>query len=146
MRSGPRTKAPGSGRARGTKNRATIEKERIAAEIAARTVADARVAGRKLGKDILDDFANLFYSMAAKFQANLPNDEDKFLRYAGLAVDCAHKLAPFQSPTFRAVAIVAPAPQDVRPGAVIDNVIPLNDPIATARVYRRLVSASRKVS
>lgn len=42
-----------------------------------------------------------------------PNaDEDKFGKWARLAIECAAKLAPYQSPTFRAV-VVGPTPDAV---------------------------------
>ena len=60
----------------------------------------------------------LFAGMAARFQPHPDNnkggDEEKFDKYAALAVDCAHKLAPYQSPTFRAL-VVAPAPDSSQP-------------------------------
>lgn len=103
------------GRSKGTPNKATIEKDRIAAEIAARTVADAQVSGKKLAKEVLDEFMHLFAGMAAHHQP-LPKgqinadpkrnpDRAEFDKYAMLAVDCARRLAPYQSPTFQAIAI-----------------------------------------
>lgn len=116
----PRGAKPGErrgGRAKGTKNKAILERDRIAAEIAARTVADARVAGKKLAKDVLEDFMLLFAGMAAHHQpappTGAPNayaNEEKFNEYAQLAVSCAHKLAPYQSPTFQAIMIAPPPP------------------------------------
>ena len=73
------------GRRRGTPNKATTEK----ALIAARAVADANVAGKKLAKDVLEGFMLLFSEMAGHHQptpaGGPPNpNEDKttFLRYA----------------------------------------------------------------
>jgi len=104
---------PGAGRPRGP-SKATIEK----ALIAERTVSEAKTAGKKLAKEVLEDFMLLFTGMAAGFQIappgaspNLQGDEGKFWKYAQAAVDCAHKLAPYQSPTFRAV-VVAPGPKE----------------------------------
>jgi hypothetical protein len=86
---------PGVGR--GTPNKATTER----ALIAARTVAEARVAGRKLAKEVLEDFMLLFAGMAAHFQIAPPGaapnpdaDEGKFWRCSEIAIDCAAKLAP----------------------------------------------------
>jgi hypothetical protein len=105
------------GRQKGTLNKATVQRQLIAAQIAERTVADARTAGRKLAKEVLEDFMLRFVEMAERYkptpreaeQLNPHADEDKFWKYADAATDCAHKLAPYQSPTYRAVA-VAPAP------------------------------------
>jgi hypothetical protein len=102
---------PGAGRPRGP-SKATIEK----ALIAERTVSEAKAARKKLAKEVLDDFMLRFTEIAAYFQIAPPGappnpqaDEGKFWKYAQAAVDCAHKLAPYQSPTFRAV-VVAPSP------------------------------------
>jgi hypothetical protein len=101
----------GAGRPRGP-SKATLEK----ALIAERTVSEAKAAGKKLAKEVLEDFMLLFAGMAADFQIgppgaapNLRADENKFWKFAEAAIDCAHKLAPYQSPTFRAV-VVAPGP------------------------------------
>jgi hypothetical protein len=103
------------GRQKGTPNRATVQKQLIAAQIAERTVADARTAGRKLAKEVLENFMFGFADLAEHYkptpEVERPNphaDEDKFAQYAELAIDCAKALAPYQSPTFRAV-VVAPA-------------------------------------
>jgi hypothetical protein len=99
------------GRRKGTPNKATVQK----ALIAARTVAEAKMSGKKLAKEVLEDFMLLFAGMAGDFQTTPPGaapnpraDEDKFWKFAQAAIDCAHKLAPYQSPTFRAV-VVAPS-------------------------------------
>jgi hypothetical protein len=134
------------GRRRGTPNKATTER----ALIAARTVADAKAAGKKLAKEILEDFMLLFAGMAAHFQPAPPSaapnphaDEDNFWKCSEAAIDCADKLAPYQSPTFKAVAVVpppAPSPVQLERG----HITRLDDPVALAEVYRRLVTASRR--
>lgn len=100
----------GPGRPKGSPNKATIEQ----AEIAKRQVEGAKVSGRKLGKELLDDFAHLFAGMAAAYQPAPPGqpprpnqNEEKFLTYGKLAVETAKDLAKFQSPTFRAIALSA---------------------------------------
>src|SRR5258708_21561127 len=99
------------GRRRGTPNKATIEKSLIAA----RAVADARADGKKLAKEVLQEFMELFAGMAAHYQptpAHLPpnpnENEPQFLRYAGLAVEGAQAVEPCQSPTFNAIEVVPP--------------------------------------
>ena len=55
-------------------------------------------------------FADLAEHYKPTPEVERPNphaDEDKFPQYAELAVDCTKALAPYQSPTFRAV-VVAP--------------------------------------
>lgn len=112
----PRGAKPGErrgGRVKGVPNKATIEK----AKIAELTVVEARAVGKRLAKKLLEDFALRFAEIAAHYQPALPGakpnqyeNEEKFYKNAELAIDCAHKLAPYQSPTFRAV-VVAPVPE-----------------------------------
>jgi hypothetical protein len=74
-------------------------------------VTEAKAAGRQLAKDVLSDCAEILKSMAARYQPFAGNenaDEAKFEKWARLAVDCAARAAPFQSPTFRAVTVVPP--------------------------------------
>jgi hypothetical protein len=85
--------------------------------VAEREVADAKRAGRKLGVQLLDDFAQLFGSLAAFYQphpagmAPNPNaDPVQFEKWSRLAVETAARLAPYQSPTYRAI-VTAPAPE-----------------------------------
>lgn len=101
------------GRVKGMPNKTTIER----ALIAERTVADAQASGKKLAKEVLDDFMQLFAGMAAHYQPTPPSaprqnanqNPAEFEKWALHAVDAARMLAPYQSPTFRAV-VVAPAP------------------------------------
>lgn len=150
----PRGAKPGQrfgGRAKGQKNRGTIERERIAAEVAARTMMDARTSGQKLAKEVLNDFMQLFGGMAAYHQPDAPGssrinphaDETKFLRYAELAVFTARHLATFQSPTFKAIAITAPPPDPKLINPDGTNVVRLDDPVELAAVYRKVMAASR---
>lgn len=144
-RGGPR---PNSGRPKGSLNKATIER----LEQAATQVTKARAAGKKLGKDILDDFAQLFAGMAAAYQPMPPGvaippgrqpDETKFKEYAELAVYTAYKLAEFQSPKFKAIAVVmSGSDQQQDRGPLPPNVIAIDDPDALTRVYRRRISGA----
>ena len=52
------------GRLKGTQNKATIQKAIIAEQVLAR----ADMAGRKLAKEVLDEFMHLFAGMAATTQ------------------------------------------------------------------------------
>jgi hypothetical protein len=88
------------GRAKGTPNKATVERTLIAA----RVTAEAEMRGQRLGKEILAKYAAICYGMAdARL---LEGNVVEFEKYARLA--CTRDLAPYQSPTFRAV--------DVAPG------------------------------
>lgn len=71
-------------------------------------------------------------------------DVAKFLEYAKLATDVAKALAPYQSPTFRAI-VVSANPGDARdvPGSRPANIIPMDtDAIGAARVYRKIITSS----
>lgn len=152
-----------NGRPKGSKSVTTIERERVAAEIAAKTMMETKRPGRKLGKTVLDDFMHLFGNLASHFQVTYDDimrgrsdpdtakreameyREAQFIRYTELAIQCARYLAPYQSPTYAKM----PAPQDfaamANPMKTIDqngnNVIDLKDPIAIARVYHSMMTA-----
>lgn len=134
------------GRVKGVPNRATTE----LALIAERAGVEVHAQGRKLAKEILEDMMYFAVGEAIRYQPLLANgdknpkaDEEKFERYLKLTSEVASKLAPYQSPTFRAVMVSSAGPSvddDQNPG----NVIPLDDAIGAARVYRRIVAAGGK--
>jgi hypothetical protein len=123
----PRGARPGErrgGREKGTPNKATVERTALAERI----VAEAKgKPGRKLGREMLEEFAVLFGGLAAMFQpvgtgpdgAVTPQDlklwaesykEPLFEKYARLAVKCADAFADFQSPRLSRVQMAAPPP------------------------------------
>lgn len=103
---------PGAGRRAGSKSKATVEQELLAERILAE---QQQKPGRKLAREVLDDFMHLFMGLAAQHQplpqgvvepAGAPaRDEAKFMRYATAAGDFAGKLAKYQSPTFKSIAV-----------------------------------------
>lgn len=103
---GPR---PNAGRKKGVPNKANVERALIAKRIMEQ---QAGKPGRKLAREILDEFMHLFAGVAAMHQP-LPEgvvpmhgqrpDEKKFLEYAQLDVNTAAELAPYQSPKFKAI-------------------------------------------
>lgn len=108
----------GAGRKRGGANKATIEREALAQRILAE---QAGKPGKKLGKEVLDDFMQLFTGLAAFHQPLPPGqlagpnqapDEEKFKTYAKFAIECAKELAGYQSPRLKAVLLS----QEVVPG------------------------------
>jgi hypothetical protein len=106
----PRGSRPGErrgGRQKGTPNRATVERAAIAARIA----DEANMRGQKLGKEYLAKYAGLFDEMAD--ERRLAGDAAGFERWARLCCATAKDLAPYQSPTYRAV-VIAPPPD--KPG------------------------------
>lgn len=143
---------PRAGRKPGSKNKATIQREIIAARIAAETVVDARVTGKKLAKEVLAEFMEVLSGMAAKYQNDFMRGgdgsdkaEEKFRYYAEQTIWCAMGLAKYQSPTFKAIGIVQPPTIAAEPAKQLTGkVIRLDDPVALARVYRSLVVARRR--
>lgn len=117
------------GRVKGTPNKVTAEREALAQRILAEQQGKP---GKKLAREVLDDFMQLFTGLAAYHQP-LPEgvlpvagqqkpDQVKFMEYAKAAVDVASQLAPYQSPKFKAVMNLGeytpggaplPAPSDV---------------------------------
>lgn len=96
---------PNTGPKVGSKKKATIERELLAERIMAE---QKQKPGRKLAKEVLDDFMHLAMGLAAQFQplpygvAAAPGqtpDEEKFFKYATMAGDFAGKLVKYQSPT-----------------------------------------------
>lgn len=141
------------GRKKGTPNKATLEKERVAAEIAARTMADATTSGKKLAKEVLEDFMELFAGMAAHYQPAPPGkehlkpsgNEAQFLKYADLTVAAAAKLAPYQSPTFKAVAVsMTPGDNSNRPGDGAKIINMPTDSKSLQRLYTQMVKSKAR--
>lgn len=61
---------------------------------------------QKLGKQILEEAANYFFSLAAKFQTGSPDaDPKQFDKYLEKAADIAGKLTPYQSPRLSSIAV-----------------------------------------
>jgi hypothetical protein len=101
----PRGSRPGErrgGRSKGTPNRATVERAAIAARIA----DEVKMRGQKLGKELLAKYAQVFDEMAD--ERRQAGDVPGFERWARLACATAKDLAPYQSPTYRAVVIAPP--------------------------------------
>ena len=112
------------GRAKGKKNRATIERELLAERI---LNENSSKPGRKLGKEVLEEFTVMFGGLAGAFQPQpsvpgapiTPADleawskgpkEPMFEKYAKLALKAAEALAQYQSPKFASVSVPAPPP------------------------------------
>lgn len=158
-RGGPRFP---TGRPKGSKNKATIEREQRVAIEAARELADARAGRRKLPKDILEQFAVTLAGMAAYYQPVAPGqpipqgrqpDEALFFKYAELAVYAAKSAAPFFHPTFKARHVDLPPDQTGMPGPpimgnapgdrakkVTAEVIDIKDPKVMLRAYQKMIA------
>lgn len=149
----PRKGERPGGRAKGTPNRITVE----AAEIARISTEQAKARGVKLGKEMLEDYMMAFHNVAATYQNKIaqalqaqvllptspgpaPADVAAFKEWGELVVGTAKELAKYQSPTFRAIAVMAPPPgSEKQPQIAGDNVITLKDAQALSRVYQNMV-------
>lgn len=149
------------GRAKGVPNKSTIERlqrekiaEQVAADLgkpeAARAIARVMSRNRVLAKDEIEDVIPILKGIVAKFQEpvmgagvvlaeSLKDDKgwSRFKDWLELYIETCFKLAEFQSPKYRAIAVVANPPD---PAKSNDNVIRLNDPVGAARVYRTLIA------
>jgi hypothetical protein len=113
----------GGGRAKGKLNKATVERAALAERILAE---QAGKPGQKLGREVLEEFMNMFGGIAGAFQPTpaVPgpitqndlkvwaagDDEPMFEKYSKLALKAATELADFQSPKFAPVHAPAPPP------------------------------------
>ena len=75
----------------------------------------AKAGGKRLAREVLEDFLELFSAIALTHQPALPGeernsncDEKKFEKFARLAVEIATALASYQTPKLKAV-LVGPA-------------------------------------
>ncbi len=112
----------GGGRAKGVRNKATIERDLIAAQIAERRMSEAAKHGRKLAVEKMEEYAGLFEGAAAVFRPttteeaktgrdiNADGDWEKFGTWMDRAFNALKEVAKYQSPQLRAIAI-APTPQ-----------------------------------
>ena len=121
-----------AGRQKGSKNKATLEREaqervaREAAVVALQQEAQVEVLERRgtpdseRAKKVLETFMKLFAGMATYYQPLPPGvvlsqeeaakrapDPALFKEYASLTVETAKALAPFQDPRFSAVMVAA---------------------------------------
>jgi hypothetical protein len=142
-RGGPR---PNSGRKKGSRNKRSIgiAERMVEAGGASTGPAAPQLTAKKLARDVLESFMLKFTDMA-----EAETNPVKFERYARFAVHCAQSLAPYQSPTLRAV-MEAPQPEnkdttitlrifDHDGNEVKNRSSDLDDPIEACKVYRGIV-------
>ena len=96
------------GRKAGVPNKTT--QRRI--DAAERAIVLAKAGGKRLAREVLEDFLELFSAIALTHQPALPGaernlnyDEKKFEKFARLAVDTATALASYQTPKLKAVLV-----------------------------------------
>jgi hypothetical protein len=107
------------GKQKGTKNKATIERELRAAQAQA-VIEGARPEDRELAVDVLERMMKIAEGAASIHKPPAPSqlkaaqeagqtiekgDWAKFGEWFDRTVHTAHRLASFQSPTFRAIAV-----------------------------------------
>lgn len=146
--------APGErrgGKAKGTPNKATVARA-VQAEA---DVIKHQVSGKKLAKDMLDDYMLAFHAVAASYQRSLADafqagvkpaqaDLDAFMKWGELVVDTAAQLAKYQSPTFKAIQVNAPMPLPKDAGGkIIEGTVIKLDEISISKVYRQLVAGDK---
>jgi hypothetical protein len=91
------------GRQKGTPNRKTLERRLITERMLEHP--SAGVESGRLGRDVLAQYMCTFDELAEQYRKT---NEPKFRQYAELAVACAKALAPYQSPTYRAIVVSSP--------------------------------------
>ena len=96
------------GRKSGVRNKTT--QRRI--DAAERAIVLAKAGGKRLAREVLEDFLELFSAIALTHQPALPGaepnpncDEKKFEKFARLAVETATALASYQTPKLKAVLV-----------------------------------------
>lgn len=97
------------GRPPGRKNKATIEREMLNHRRDAEQHRDPRTAIRKLSKEYLEDFTHVCAGYAAQYQPREGNplaDKAQFEFWMGWLLKFAAESARYQSPTFKAIAVV----------------------------------------
>ena len=96
-----------NGRVKGSKNKAVIERERLAFK--AMYSASARKAmGQKMAREVLAECMIKWWTIADK--AYEKGDPDEAKEYSILAMDAATRLAPYESPRLQSITIHKPDP------------------------------------
>ena len=96
------------GRKAGVRNKTT--QRRI--DAAERAIVLAKAGAKRLARDVLEDFLELFSAIALTHQPDLPGaernpnyDEKKFEKFARLAVETAVAVVGYQTPKLKAVLV-----------------------------------------
>lgn len=140
------------GRKAGSKNKRTLEAERIANEAALKRSAEALENPEKpLAKDVLESIMFACMSIADDHKPSkvgMPAREgqsnDMFFRALDLAVTSGKAAASFQSPTFKQVdyrPVLPMLPEQKRNGDDA-KVIDIKDAKVQSQIYMRLIKSS----
>jgi hypothetical protein len=147
------------GRRKGTPNKPKMDA--LAAELLARAphppAPTPHAAVQKRAKDTMAEFAAPFASIAVAYQP-IGKDENgypifrdnghrqNFLAFAQKAMVYSQLAAPYQDPTYRAIAVVS-APSDAfARGQLPSNVLDIRDAQTAANEYRRIVCGSKVIA
>jgi hypothetical protein len=171
----PRAARPGErrgGRIKGVPNKTTIaalNKQKIIEKIAKETGTPTAVATavlakaadcRKLAMEELEEALPIIKSVVAHFQ-KAPFEAvqaggkatkatkaqwNDFQDWLKLFLDTCVRLAPYQSPTFRAIAVMDPQPSGKRSTPDLDSIVRSGDPVAASRAYQRFMQAPRQLA
>jgi hypothetical protein len=148
------------GRKAGTPNRATVERQ----EIAARALDNAKAEGRPLAKDRLDELLSIALGAMTAHQP-ITKDMVKKARASGnntvkesrgnwsgfgdwwdRAAYAAKELAKYQSPTYKAVSVETPRPSGSPPVRDFCTFVRTGDPVRASRIYQEFMAAPRQLS
>jgi hypothetical protein len=133
------------GRPKGSPNKRTVE----AIEQASREIGNIRKQGRKRAVEVLDEFMFSVGGMAAMYQNRIiappagqeavsQADVEMFKWAVEMTEKFAKALAPFQSPTYRAINVTVGA-GDIpppTPAQIADQGKTIDDPQALMRFYQ----------
>ena len=119
----------GGGRRKGSKNKATIEKELAAAM--PRDALTLTGQASRLAKDVLADCMGHMLILADKYKA----EEDKFVHYTRMAQAFACDLAPYQSPRL----------QTLKVGGDRDNPLQIQDGETAETITNQLMEMIREL-
>lgn len=134
-------KRNGAGRPKGSPNKRTIEREDLATQIAVRDLRS-----KPLAKELIETFMHIAAGYASTYQPREGNDRSSmqlFEKWARLAVSWACDLAPYQSPTFRAI-IVAPNEAPSRGAEVLHTMEEVRREMLAAGVKPEMLARALK--
>jgi hypothetical protein len=133
------------GRKAGTPNARTILK----IEEAAGQITAIRKSGHKKATEVLNDLMQTSVTLAERYHKRIiakgnreasEHDWERFWKAMECAGTFGRALAPFQDPTFKAIAVFQPpATPDLPTVSKDGNVLTIDDPVAMQRVYQRMI-------
>jgi hypothetical protein len=132
------------GRTKGTLNKRTIQKLNEVSQ----QVGEIKRQGRKRAVEVLDELMHTAVGAAAVYQQRVltagdnaaARDVELFWQAMKCAGDFAKALAPFQSPTFKAIAVTAGLADQAVPLRANDlEQVTIDDPAVLLRIYQQTI-------